>query len=186
MLYVSKYARQRYLCAGLEGAELESVMKMMTGMDENNNAVLPLRRDNERYAVAVTPSATINAACLIDDEQAEACHWHFLVVYRVVSLTLLYVCLTWSAMVVVWLPAFLAASIADISHHAHPRKVDDNRRQEPLSRPSNRRATKRAVSEDGKRTPQIGWEKMGRESVELLHRDPQYGQCIHNGPSQTK
>jgi len=51
----------------VEGSCLESAMIVIAGVDINNNAVLPLRRDNERYAVAVTPSATINTACLIND-----------------------------------------------------------------------------------------------------------------------
>lgn len=83
----------RLLCTGRRDRESTYDGRV----DNSNNAVLPLRRDNERYAVAVTPSATINTACLNDDEQAEACTAIFLLCIVVVDV-MLYVCLTWSAM----------------------------------------------------------------------------------------
>jgi hypothetical protein len=82
---VSKYIR--FLCTWVEEPGVYDRM-IMAGVDSSNNAVLPLRRDNGRYAVAVTPSATINNACLIDDDQAEACNALSLLCVVVVDLML--------------------------------------------------------------------------------------------------
>jgi hypothetical protein len=86
-----------------------------------------LSEDNERYAVAVTPSATITTACLIGDEQAEACNAISLLCNRGSRLDA--ICL--SDMVG---DGGLAASIAlltschiETSHTIHQREVDDNR-----------------------------------------------------------
>ena len=86
-----------------------------------------------------------------------------------------------------WLPGsrFPRASTSRHLTPSHPREVDDNRREEPLA-PVQSQGDERAVSEDGKRTPQIGWErweeKVSSYSIEIRNM----GNASTMGPVQTE
>jgi hypothetical protein len=87
----------------------------------------------------------INAACLIDDEQAEACNNAVSLQCIVVVDLMLYVCLTWSAMVA-WLPRSrfprAATSRVETSHTMPSTRSRRQQNDKRLSRPSNRKAAK--------------------------------------------